>query len=364
MVYAPSTTIIQPENSVGGMPPYFESRLTNQQQALDEMRRGIHEQFQDIQHELAAQAINNRELQRIAQAVAKAEGRAMSEMGSAAHPASPMSMSSANAEISSVGSVGGSFPSVNGSFNGGGVPSSSSSSSGDAPSAGSGVYPQQSQHSSVASGATGLSGGGSHSVVQPVGGAGSSVGRLPSNSEEDGLALSGASGVGNGGGAGSVGSAPNASSVGSAPIVIVPLPEISSGSSMNTGASGVAGLPAEQQIYGEPSSSTSMGSSVSAGIAPQVEAYEQLAPAAPAAQPPNNPANNNDEDHPYFQALNLWDRYREIYAGAERRAVSTQLRALASANNIPNHHHLIGIVDILRQQLQDEMDNVGGDDSV
>jgi len=80
MIYAPQTTMIQPENGLSGIPPYFERQFTNQQAALDDMRQALREQFNSLHDELAVQYVNNSHLQNIAKGVEKLHKEALGEV--------------------------------------------------------------------------------------------------------------------------------------------------------------------------------------------------------------------------------------------------------------------------------------------
>lgn len=57
VVFAPSTTMIQPDNPVNP-PAYLDKQFTNQQAALEEMRRAFQEEMEDVRQMLMHQADN------------------------------------------------------------------------------------------------------------------------------------------------------------------------------------------------------------------------------------------------------------------------------------------------------------------
>jgi hypothetical protein len=369
-IYAPSATMITPDNGLGGIPPYFEQKFTNQQATLEEMRKSIRQQFEDLQYELAARTVNREELEKLSQVVQNAEARAMNDVGLSVQGSSmpflggtPTSLSSAPSTFAMDTSrtTGATPPSSTSSSsalsppNGGGshsayyaqpVAPGTSTESGLAMSGYSGFYPQappQQQGSAVTPPAT--SSGGSLNPV-PQGGL-TSIGSSPtppvSQSSHSGTSLQRSS------------SDPTQYSSGMDMLsgVYNPLNAPLPGSSVGSRESdqlfgpehveeGIASPPS--QIFGESTEGGQAGSRV--GNQDHIHGEAGLAQQGSRAEGGNQ--------HPYFSVLDLWMGYGNATTNAERRGLANQIRNIARANNVHPHYQLINIVDTFRQQLENE----------
>jgi hypothetical protein len=352
MVYAPSTTIIQPENNVGGVPPYFESRLTNQQQALDDMRQNLHNEFQDVYNELGAQAINNEELERLADAVARLERGAMGSLPSYAASHIPSNSSSENAG----GDSGAPHPPPSSSF------SFNTRTMTERP-------PSVSDLSDMFSGMS-MSGSRYQSAGSDYSMGTQTTQQSGNNPFGSGFSGGGSSGYGGGGGGGGGGFSGDYHSAGSYGTQMSPPGSletgqqsrvsdnrsvrtvqstaqppltISSGTAMESddiygsvsGGQGlgsrVSGLAPEDQIYGGSSSGSLAGSRVASGIVPQVQHFENL---AQGAGPSTSAARRGERGHPFFTVRALYHQWRTAQDPDERRNFARMIISIAQSYNI------------------------------
>ena len=102
ITFAPSTQMIQQEGALG-MPYYFEKMLTNQERTMEEVRKSIQNDIEDMRNEMMANAQNQQHLGSIASAIRGLQRQWESEL-----PPTPQAQSSSIQGGASGGRCGGS----------------------------------------------------------------------------------------------------------------------------------------------------------------------------------------------------------------------------------------------------------------